>query len=385
MKSTTPNNTNIFLTKRRLYFFIASFLVFVALTIVALVSILNIDFLTLFNNIGEQFRTSNLSALFFIIILAAPVFRTVQLALAYYFICKKKNIKVTFLETIWVALIFIFIVSITPSSIGGEPFLIYWLRRKNLEVSEASAVVLLNSTGGQAMSLLVTWPSYIYLLTLYNSFIDTPNGQLIFWFSTVGMILDAIVMISFIITSTSSHMHYYISLVFNQFLKFFKFNYKNKEEIRFQLRQNKSFRKLLATEYRNYWIVTYIFVSNAAVHVILYTLMFVSIGMVFDYQTISFSDVYNFTNIATTANNFIPLPGSEGSLQLLLKAMLGWNNKIDSAHIDQGIFVWRFSWTYSINIVGFIVILPLAIKTYIKYRARKKAANTAVEKSNISK
>lgn len=372
MSNNNANDANIFLTKRRLIFFGVSFLVFIGLMIFALIGILNIDFISLFKNIGNELGKGNITILFFILVFIFPVIKVVQTAIIYYWFCKNNKISVKFREAIYITLVYMFVLSITPSSLGGEPILIYWFRKKGATMQQAAAMVLINSTMGQAMGMLITWPSYIYLLTMYGSFIGTESGPFIFWFSTVGMSMDVIVLIGLIVTSMSSHAHYFFSLIFNWFLKFLKFKYKSADQIKNDLRNKKEFLIALKKEYRSYKIVIYICLSYFFMHALLYTQMYFSISLVFDYGQLNYSDIFNFTNIATTANNFIPLPGSEGSLQILLQAMLNLDTNIEKIYINEGIFIWRFSSSYLINMITFVILIPATIKFVKKWNKNRK-------------
>ncbi|MGL4951359.1 MAG: lysylphosphatidylglycerol synthase domain-containing protein [Mycoplasma sp.] len=380
--SSEKNQSNIFLTKQRMIIFGVSFLVLIGLVIFSMISILKLDFGNLNTSISNMIEKDGITIFYLFLIFAIfPFVRSIQMGVIYFLQLKAMKIHTTFFETFKIALLFILIISITPSAIGGEPFLIYSLRKKGVSLRESSAMVLMNSTVGHFAGTLITFPSFFYILFTTPHLFESQSGQLIFWFSLVGMIMEVIVMISFLILSFSTKFHYYINLTFNWFLKIMKFKHKTKQEISSEVLEKAEFKNILMKHYKKNFIWVYIFLSTFAYNAALYAIMYASIAVVSDISDIPFYLVFNYTNVATTANNFIPLPGSEGSLQVLLNAMLNFNSSLSDQAVKEGIFIWRTGSSYVTSLIGIIIILFM-MKNYL-IGLKNKKLNTKNFKDEI--
>lgn len=372
----SESKKNIFLTKSRLIVFVISFSILIALIAITLTSILKINFKTLGNNISASYQKNKLIILYLIIIfLIFPIFRSFYF-LSYYFLeIKKLNFKTSFFDLFSMSIIYIFIVSITPAAIGGEPYLIYWLRKKGLSVKQASALVLMNSTCAHLSGTIITLPSYFYIIFTYKNLVNVESWNIIFWFSTIGLIDEIIVFISFIILSFSVRLHYWISLIFNYFLKILKLKHKTNKELIDQKSINTEFKKILISYYKTKTIPIYIFLSTFVYNFFLYSLMYISLCSIFDSNFFHFHEVFNFTNVATTANNFIPLPGSEGSLQYLLSLMLNLEIDVSNNYINESIFIWRSGSGYVNSLLGFIFIIFSCYHLWKRFQNKKYNKN----------
>lgn len=346
-------NVNFF-NKKRTVLLSLSFLVLVALVAVTLSQILNLDFYHLFKNISLAANENPLFSISLVILLFGPLFKTMNLYWIYFYEMKRRKIYTSQLELFTLCFIYNFIVSITPSSIGGEPWLMYWLRKKDIPLNEANAFVLYSSTVGHAAASFITWPSLIYfIVTIYDKIY---NYQFIIWFTSIGMAMETVVLIVFIVMSFSPKIQYLVSLIFNKILKFLNLKYKDRNEIKKEYEDKKIFKLMMINYYKNYLFTTFIFLLSLFYNFVLYVIYYFSINFCFA-DNVNFMDSFNAVNISITANNFIPLPGSEGSLQVLMQKILQISlPNISLQNINDGIFVWRFSTTYLTSIIGIIFI-----------------------------
>ena len=82
---------------------------------------------------------------------------------------------------------------------------------------------------------------------------------------------------------------------------------------------------------RNYKFYIFVLIENVVWNVLLYSSMYFSFVLSGALENISFSDCFNYTNIAVTANNWIPIPGAEGTLQILIITFInGINTNVDN-------------------------------------------------------
>ena len=86
-------------------------------------------------------------------------------------------------------------------------------------------------------------------------------------------------------------------------------------------------------------------------------------------ENISFSDWFNYTNIAVTANNWIPIPGAEGTLQILIITFInGINTNVDNVfkeNVNNIIFVWRIFTFYLPAVIG-MICFPISARLFYK-------------------
>lgn len=375
-----------FFSKKKIITFGILFAITIGLIVFTLIGVLDINFIELFNNIGQSLKTYKLAILFLILLIVFPFVKVINNIFYFYLVLKRMGIKVRKRDWFSLACVVFFIVFVTPSSLGSEPFYIYWLNKKIFDVKKSSAICLANSVIGELSALIVTAPSFIYFCTQYNLITEYGGGNIVFWFAVIGVSVDWIVMFSLIVLVYSKKTHYFFSLCFHKTKKFFNLKHKSKEEIISETIGEAVFKKEAIKILKMYSCTIWGFVWYCIFNVLIYVYMYFSLGVLTDLATVNFLDVFNYMNVGVTANNFVPLPGSEGSLQLILKIMLqpSFNNLSEEQTtlvINQGIFVWRLFTTQIPAVFGMVFMSGYIFKS-VNISRNKKINNNLTKSYN---
>lgn len=369
---------NSFFTKKRIIWFSILFVITIALLSLTIVFVLQIDFNNLFSSIKYGLTITNYQFVFLLLLLLFPFIRTFMSLCFFYFALRREKIKASFYDWLSLSFVLVFIVSITPSAIGSEPYIIYWLNKKTKNLQKSSAIVLASSFIGQSAAMIVTWPSFIYYCSIVNYPSLTEQNLVAFWFLIVGMGMDMIVLSSFVILIFTKRTHYFFSLIFHKVKKTLKLKYKSKEEIRVDTIENESFKKEVMYQLKFKTNVICTFINFVIYNIAYYLMLYFSFALIDGTSNLDFWAIFNYTNIATTANNFIPLPGSEGTLQLVLKILLNnvANNatEVSASSINNAIFIWRFFTTQIPALIGFGFVASNSI-IYFANKKRNKNIN----------
>lgn len=374
---------NFFSRKKKKWFLIWTFLLVVVI-IVAIKFLLNISIVQFFVKLGEVKNVS-----FFI--------ATLLFGLSSFFFCdvyiKVKIIKeklgsqlkhVSKLEWFNYSVISFLIQSITPFSIGSEPFSIWWLNKRGVSFREAGAATAVNSMCWFLGQFIITWPSFIHLTSKNWEKISSLQITNAYWLILVGLLVDMCAGIFIFVISYVNKAHFFISKQVNEIKRYFGFPYLTRDEL-FQKYLHESSFKTLYVRYlfqkSTFKLIFWYVLSNLYCYV-----LFVAVHRLFltncGYwdSNISALNSYHLINVATTSNNFFPLPSAEGSLQIVLQKLMqdissvkgGVSISYDDAKTallvanDSTIFLWRIFSKYLGLFVGLIFILFFGVNVKSK-------------------
>ncbi|MGL5640458.1 MAG: lysylphosphatidylglycerol synthase transmembrane domain-containing protein [Mycoplasmoidaceae bacterium] len=368
--SVSDNSYNNFFTKKRvIILFIATIFVITFSTIIS-IFLLKIDPNSINNFFSEGFKQAN--NMFFIwlfLMFLFPLFASFWRYIVLYIRLRRENCKAKWYD--WIFLIFIgsFLNAVTPFSIGNEPYTLFWLKTNGLETRKA--LLILASTGitSSLSQIVITWPSFFVVSASYGMFGQTPAWSLGYWLAFAGLTFDLIAFFSFFALTYSRRIHFVLNRVYYWLRKKLKMSYKTKEDIRIKYIQKAVFKEEFIEEMKNYKFYIFVLSGNVLWNVILYSSMYFSFRLSGSNYDISFSDWYNYTNIAFTANNWVPIPGGEGTLQILIISFInGMNTNLDDVFkesVNNIIFIWRIFTFYLSAIIG-MICLPISAGLFYK-------------------
>lgn len=377
----------LFFNRRRIILLSIFFVITVALIAITLTDILKIDFSNLISMFGYSINKNGIACFlyFLFILLLFPFVKLFTYVFYFHITLKKLGLRIRKRDWFIASWVSFLIICISPSSLGSEPFWIYWINKKIFNMKKASAIVLVNSVLMQLSSIIVTTPSFIYFCTQYENIVSNENGLIVFWFSVIGISIDFIILIGLYVIIFSKRIHYFFSSIFHWVKKILGLNYKTKKEIISETITDMYFKKEAISILRLYSCSITGLISYIIFTIFLYGCLYLSFGMIADLETISFSAIFNYSNVGVTANNFVPLPGSEGSLQIILKIMLSTSlGSTDTMKesIDNSIFIWRFFTNWFPASVGLIIISVKLINKFINFK-NKKINNNRELKSGV--
>ncbi len=91
--------------------------------------------------------------------------------------------------------------------------------------------------------------------------------------------------------------------------------------------------------------------------------------------------MFNYVNVGVTANNFVPIPGGEGTLQGILITLFSAINNSAFPHDEliqistDSVFIWRIFTFYMGAIVGLLTFLWEIISSSYRYKIKGGIAN----------
>ncbi|MGL5246424.1 MAG: lysylphosphatidylglycerol synthase domain-containing protein [Mycoplasmoidaceae bacterium] len=369
-KADSVSDNSIFFTKKRVIILFIATIFVIAFSTVISIFLLKIDIASINNFFIEGFKQAdNMFFLWLFLMFSFPLFASFWRYLVLYIRLRKEKCKAKWYD--WIFLIFIgsFLNAVTPFSIGNEPYTLFWLKTKGLETRKS--LLILASTGmtGSLAQIIITWPSFFIVSASYGIFGNTPAWSLGYWLAFAGLIFDLIAFFSFFALTYSRRIHFFLNSIYYWIRKKLKMSYKTKEDMKIKYIQKAVFKKEFIQEIKNYKFYIFVLAGNVIWNVIMYSSMYFSFRLSGSNYDITFSDWYNYTNIAFTANNWVPIPGAEGTLQILIVSFIsGINTNIDpvfNESVNTIIFIWR-TFTFYLSAVIGMICLPVSAWLFYK-------------------
>lgn len=287
-------------------------------------------------------------------------------------------------------LITVFINTVTIFSLGSDPYKIWWMTRRGIKLREANAILLSSGWIIQITQMIISYPSLGYIIYLYffdsKNFIHTYDTNVSMILLCVGYCNDIIVFISISILGFNKRLQYLIAKIFNWIRKKIGLSFKSKVVLLEELVEKNKFQEIFKNELKSFEANTYTIFWTFVTLIFYYFSMFFAYELVVPYDRseqihVLYSKLwstYDFANVATVANNFIPIPGSEGTIQFVLisffnSASIKLDNSSNDLHmiIKQTVFIWRVFNYYLIIIVGALYLICLGVVKYIRNKIKK--------------
>lgn len=356
--------------------------------------ILDIDFKNLFTSLKTSLNSNNLATLWLLLLIGFSLFRAFIFVLLHYVYVKKNKVKtIKWYEWILYAFSLLFLTASTPFSIGSEPFSVYFLTKHKVNhIRHNSAFLLACSTYYELGQLLITLPSLFYVSYNIHIFYTALNQPIpyFFWLAVVGTLVDMVIASLYFVLGYSSKVHLFINRVYNKIKKVLKLKYDTYEQLLIKHKEGENFKRVYHYYMRLPWLNITALLIGLGFNFCFYSLTYISYLLVSKDPVPIYFDMFNYTNISITATNFVPIPGSEGSVQYILKQFLTFNNphqvKINDQLINEVIFIWRMFSLYLcafVGIFGFSYFLIKDWRIFIKQiKINHKQNNTFLFKNN---
>ncbi len=356
-------NANKFFTPKKLLLMVFGGALFIAAFVVTFVK-LGIDPIKIFTTLGSELNQHPIYSLMLIVLVMFPITRYWCTIVYLKPRMRRMGIEISRLEYFTLFLKTWIINTITPFASGSEPYCIYWMTSRGAQIEDANAISLVNTVLAGFTEIIITIPSFIYISCFYDTIVHAgASGLAIYWMIFAGLCINFIIMFSFFGIGKSKKIHVWISMATNFILRKLKRKYLTKEEIIKKYTVDAAFKNKFTHELREWKLNAKIVICNAICTCMTYCAVFLSLSLlgVVD-PTITNSDyIFNITNVAVTANNFIPIPGAEGTLQITIIALANAfgekitpTGTINPEALVQPIGLWRIFTNY----------LPLILATF---------------------
>lgn len=138
------------------------------------------------------------------------------------------------------------------------------------------------------------------------------------------MFIDMLLTIIYFGMGYSRHFHIFVATSINKVLKLLKLHYKTRDQIHYEYKQNAVIKKQFINELKDIKDAFIVVVAVTVLTVIEYFSVYFAFQLLGDehLDKVTFMMYFNSINVAVTANNFVPIPGGEGTVQLVLKIFL---------------------------------------------------------------
>lgn len=373
------SNKNFF-NKKKIFFIILWLIVFIAIVALTIKFVLDIDIVTIIELIKSSYKDNKLFWLWVFLLIGFPIYNVITRIWAYNYKLKKRKIFVKWYEWLSFSLISFFIGAITPFATGSEPYIIYWLKKRGLTYKESTALVISFSILNPFVQIVITWPSFFYMCSQYGDNMANMAWKGCFWAVFVGLFFDLMGALFFVLLGYSKNAHYWINLLINKFKKMFKMKYKEKEEIKEEYKKNKEFQKVFLAEMKDWKFIISLCLMSLVWNIFYYCCIIFSFNLLDPNFSFNAFELFNYVNVSTTANNFIPIPGAEGTLQAVIVIFIK-NSKdfTDIPHLDKlangSVYIWRAFTFYITSILGaiaFIVLIGQSVRNSVVQKMKIK-------------
>ncbi len=356
-------NTAKFFNPKKITIMTISGIVFLSVLIMTFI-FLKIDIGYIFSCIGREIKRNNAFALLVVVLLMFPVTKYLSTMVYLKPRMRRLGLEISGQEYFFLFLKIITINTITPFATGSEPYVIYWMKSRGADIEDANAISLIGTVFASVTEILITIPSFIYISAFYGTVTRTALGMTIYWFVFAGLCVNFIILSFFLTVGHSNKVHVWISMLSNFILRKLGRKYLTKEEILQKYKVDNAFKKRFTKELKEWKLNLAIICFNALCTCTLYVCVFASLSLIGVVKPTwaNSNYLFNITNVAITANNFIPIPGAEGTIQvtiITLSSLFSDLNLVGDRvlyDITQGIGLWRIFTNYIPLIFSTILI-----------------------------
>lgn len=263
---------------------------------------------------------------------------------------KLLNCKIKFKDGIKYALVGFFFSSVTPSSSGGDPMQLYYMKKDGLQVGQSALAILTEFSSFQFVTVIM---ALIGFITNYK-FIEDSIGN-IKYFLLIGVIINTAILMGIMLTVFSKKL--IIRLVEIVCKVLCKIHYKKVEEFRMkcfeQIKEYKTGARLLIEHPK----VLLKIVLTTMIQVILYHSIPYVIYLAFGLYGANFFRFLAVQSVLYISVSSIPLPGavgvSEGGFMAIYKLLFPLELLSSAMILSRGISFYLFVIVSGISILFF--------------------------------
>lgn len=301
-----------------------------------------------FFDVINQILTMNIGYLLiaFLLLFIFFIFKSLSI----YSFCKKMNKDFKLKESIQLILRTQFFNAVTPFATGGQPYQIYYLKKCNIEYTNATSIVLENFIVYQIALVLLGLIALI-INTTFNLF---SSNNLLTKLITLGFIINTLVIVIMFIVAFSKKMNkWLIGLGINILTKLKLI--KNKEKTLKKWNNNindfhEGANKLLEDKKTFIGNIIFNFLGLCSLYSIPVFILY-SMGQ---FNIINILETIVVSAYVMIMGSFVPIPGGSGGLEYGFVAFFG--NFIKGSKLSALMLVWRFITYYFSMIIGAIAL-----------------------------
>lgn len=170
--------------------------------------------------------------------------------------------------------------------------------------------------------------------------------------------------------------------------------YKQKEEIKTEYFTNASFKKTFLNQMKDWKFVISIVIGGIVWNVYYYSTLILSFNLIDPNNTLNPGELFNYVNVASTANNLVPIPGAEGTIQAMLLLFIqssaerqdGMNVNPEALKniINSSVIIWRTFTFYLTTALGAAFFLLFLFKESYKTRQKNRRNKSSLPHKTFS-
>ena len=318
--------------------------------IILFIITLIVFYYTLKDNFNEVIKQLlNINLWWFLVALIFMILYWLLRSLAYYKIIKKVDDNYEFKRVFNLTLLTQFFNGITPFAAGGQPLVVYTLKKDGIPVSKGTNVVMQDFIAYQIALISVGTLAILYN-KYYHIFKEVTFLKEIV---TIGYIVNlAVVIILFLVSFGRKSNHFFVNLIIKILskLKLLKYKEKALEKWKNNVNNFHDGAKLLFSDINQ---VRNLILINALALLFLYSIPLILMFSLKDYVSINLLDSLVSSAYVMIVGSFIPIPGSTGGLEFAFVAFL--SNFIKGPILSSVLLLWRFVTYYLGVILGGII------------------------------
>ncbi|MFV0249703.1 MAG: YbhN family protein [Bacilli bacterium] len=301
-----------------------------------------------FHEVMKQITTMNpfwiLACLF--LILSYFFFRAITTMI----LAKKFNKNFSIIKALKLEFEMAFFNGVTPFATGGQPYVIYSLKKSNLKMVEATNVTIQNFIIYQIALVLLG----LYAIISNYIFKQIPNNNILNELAFIGFFINSLVIIFLFVISFAKKTNRYLLKKIIKLLVKIKI-IKNEKEFNDKFENNLNefhigAELLLKNKWKFITLIICQIVSLISIYLIPLSILY---GMG-DYTSYNSVICIILTAYVVLIGSFIPMPGGTGGIEYAFVVFFGYF--ITGAKLSSVMLIWRFITYYFGIIIGAILL-----------------------------
>lgn len=267
-------------------------------------------------------------------------------SLSYYLIIRKIDSKYKYKRVLNLTLLTQFFNGITPFSTGGQPLVIYTLKKDGINMTKGTNIVMQDFIIYQT-SLVIMGTMAIAYNYYYHIFKEV---SLLKEIVTIGYLVNiAVVIILFMVAFSRKSNKIVANFIIRLLNKFKLVKYKEKTLAKWNDNVNNFHdgAKLLFSDYKQLKNLLFI---NVLALLILYSIPLIVLFSLKNYSSINYLDSVVSSAYIMIVGAFVPVPGATGGIEYAFIAF--FSNFIKGSLLNSMLLIWRFSTYYFGIMIG---------------------------------
>ncbi len=240
--------------------------------------------------------------------------------------------------------------AVTPFATGGQPYQIYYLKKADIRLSDASNIVIQNFIIYQIALVMLG-----VIAVLSNHFLGLfPDNNLLKYLVTLGFICNLIVIIGLFVLTSAKKLNQFVMkhvIGFLAKLKIIKNREKTVKKFQESLEEFHNGKKLLLKDKKNF--IRLIIVDLFAL-ICQYAIPLALLFGTGDYTSMNLFTALVASSYVMLLGSFVPIPGGTGGLEYGFMVFYGYF--ITSSSLSAVMLLWRFITYYFALILGTILL-----------------------------